>query len=756
MRLIQLRLEEFGGLKNMTLTPHRGLTVIEGDNETGKSTLLLFIKFMLYGLPKRGSAERERSVSRDGHRAAGSMTVSVDGEEYRIERAYSDGGRGSEKKTVYRLRDNEIVFSGEEPGEALLGVPREIFESSALIGQLQCAALGGKKEVAAIRNLLTTADEAVDLSKIEKRLEEIRVLYRHKKGEGGLLVELERRINEERRRLDGALESKSRLEELTEKLAQVQGQTKETASKLTAAEELLRQCNGAQILSRFDDLRRAEEQTESLSADKRRLSERYSFCHEPTAADGARLSMLADSLERAWVRKDEAERTAERLTEAMAELETEAALGESVERAGGAEALLASLRKEQKKKRLGLVGVILGGVVAALGAAALAVHPVLWGLPLLWAGIGCLGIGAVSAAGFGALMRSGAVGEKKRASAYGVPATSLPEKVRSWGEALTGRRALEQQRVAARAEQEAAEEHGCHLQAELTAALKKTATVQEETPAAARVEAARIEAYLGEAQRLREMAESLRQTVQRERELLSAYREEELRETVTVDPRTISPEMIGKAKKEQSFYAEQARVLSSKEDTLRTELINCRARAEDPLVIRDRLEELTERKAKAEEYYEALQMAMEALTEAGETMRGNVTPAINRNAGKLMDFISDGRYGELRVDNAMTVSVVEANGMTADAEVLSGGTRDAAYIALRLGLMMQIFGGELPPLMMDETLCQLDDTRAKRVLALLGRLCGQELQCLLFTCHRREGDLCKKLEIEHELVKLQP
>ena len=70
--------------------------------------------------------------------------------------------------------------------------------------------------------------------------------------------------------------------------------------------------------------------------------------------------------------------------------------------------------------------------------------------------------------------------------------------------------------------------------------------------------------------------------------------------------------------------------------------------------------------------------------------------------------------------------------------------------------MMQIFGGELPPLMMDETLCQLDDTRAKRVLALLGRLCGQELQCLLFTCHRREGDLCKKLEIEHELVKLQP
>ena len=45
-----------------------------------------------------------------------------------------------------------------------------------------------------------------------------------------------------------------------------------------------------------------------------------------------------------------------------------------------------------------------------------------------------------------------------------------------------------------------------------------------------------------------------------------------------------------------------------------------------------------------------------------------------------------------------------------------------AYLALRLALFMRIYEGELPPLVLDESLCQLDEKRAERAITLLGGL----------------------------------
>ena len=68
--------------------------------------------------------------------------------------------------------------------------------------------------------------------------------------------------------------------------------------------------------------------------------------------------------------------------------------------------------------------------------------------------------------------------------------------------------------------------------------------------------------------------------------------------------------------------------------------------------------------------------------------------------------------------------------------------------------MIQIFGEELPPLLMDESLCQLDDERAEKMLTLLDSLKGLGLQILLFSCHKREKNICAESKIEHELIEL--
>ena len=102
----------------------------------------------------------------------------------------------------------------------------------------------------------------------------------------------------------------------------------------------------------------------------------------------------------------------------------------------------------------------------------------------------------------------------------------------------------------------------------------------------------------------------------------------------------------------------------------------------------------------------------------------------------------------------MELSLIDKNGTTTTVDMMSGGMKDAAYIALRIALMLRIFGGDTPPLMLDEALCQLDDGRMKRILEILSRLCQMNAQCILFTCHRREAVACRELGITAEFFKM--
>ena len=167
------------------------------------------------------------------------------------------------------------------------------------------------------------------------------------------------------------------------------------------------------------------------------------------------------------------------------------------------------------------------------------------------------------------------------------------------------------------------------------------------------------------------------------------------------------------------------------------------------MVLADRVQSLTEEYANAEEYYETLALTMEALSSAGETMSGNITLVLGRRAGEMMEYISAGRYATLSAGAEYTPSLLDESRMTVTADLLSAGTRDVAYLCLRTALVMQLFEGELPPLMLDDALCQVDDKRIVRILTLLSKLCEQELQCLLFTCHEREARICEQMSLTH-------
>ena len=50
MRIESLHIDKFGKLRAFDLAFPEGLTIVRGDNESGKTTILAFLRAMLYGL----------------------------------------------------------------------------------------------------------------------------------------------------------------------------------------------------------------------------------------------------------------------------------------------------------------------------------------------------------------------------------------------------------------------------------------------------------------------------------------------------------------------------------------------------------------------------------------------------------------------------------------------------------------------------------------------------------------------------------
>src|SRR5712691_11314315 len=114
MRIENIHVDGFGVWNDRTWGPLQpGLNVFHGPNETGKSTLMAFIRAMLYGFEKRGSAKRYEPVKGGSH--GGWLDLLVGDTRLRLERKPGRHVRGT--VTVYA----GDAASDESALERLLG-----------------------------------------------------------------------------------------------------------------------------------------------------------------------------------------------------------------------------------------------------------------------------------------------------------------------------------------------------------------------------------------------------------------------------------------------------------------------------------------------------------------------------------------------------------------------------------------------------------------------------------------------------------
>ncbi|MDN6012854.1 MAG: AAA family ATPase, partial [Lactococcus sp.] len=84
MKIKQLKIEGFGKLINQTYD-FKELTIFIGNNETGKSTILAFIKYMLFGF-ENATTSNQNYNPLDLKRYGGQIHLSHEGKEIQIER----------------------------------------------------------------------------------------------------------------------------------------------------------------------------------------------------------------------------------------------------------------------------------------------------------------------------------------------------------------------------------------------------------------------------------------------------------------------------------------------------------------------------------------------------------------------------------------------------------------------------------------------------------------------------------------------
>lgn len=113
-------------------------------------------------------------------------------------------------------------------------------------------------------------------------------------------------------------------------------------------------------------------------------------------------------------------------------------------------------------------------------------------------------------------------------------------------------------------------------------------------------------------------------------------------------------------------------------------------------------------------------------------------------AAQYMSEMTGGRYEDVLIGQDFSARTRTKDDTVArDAEYLSAGTLDLMYLAVRLAVCeLALPEGEPCPLILDDALVNLDETREAQAMKLLRKL-ALKRQIVLFTCRRPAGWLAE-------------
>lgn len=767
MKLIKLEIIEFGALHDYTLEFNDGLNIIEGQNESGKSTILAFIRFMLYGFAGRAGgtepSDKERYLSWTGGRAVGSMTLSTaDGRIWRIERegTVTHTARGdsySEKPVrIFDGQTGEMAYRGQCPGELFLGLSTQAFNSTCAVSQLRNTEINAGELGSSIENMLRTADEGVSVPKVCKRLEDARRELLHKTGRGGKIYELKcerERLEEQLRRSEDNARS---IIELEAQLGECRRKTERASAEQTRLDEIWERSEAWLILGRFD--RQVSEAAE-LEVQRKALSElentTFPDSFIPPDDYSTTLTQSAERVIAADNAVSQADLRYRQHTSIPTYDEHLAAIAEKMEASGLTKALVTQgydrrVRLLSRRRALGTMALLVGGVSLAAGL-------VLWlALNIVIPGLAIAGIGAVMAIA-GAVTLATSAKARRDITDFIAPleldsdpgAAGLARYI---DDCLAAEKGKLNHMSAARALSDVCNTRRHTLENELSRAQEllapfglgadKDAQSIYDTMQKAAADCRRFTLRRNE---LMQDISARQAQLERLTQSLEGYDKQFLRQKAErLDRAQAISDEEHRSRREQC--AKALREAYDDQTALERRIAFAEAQEISPARVSAQLDAVKGELARLMHKAEAIDMALNAINSASVQLRRGFTPALRQEAQKLLSVLTDGGYCQLGIADDFALST-QSDGSTRSVALLSGGTRDAIYLSLRLALTRLLCRDEPPPVLLDEALAQLDDIRAARMLDILSGWCRAGGQCLLFTCHSRESNMAREAKV---------
>lgn len=802
MQIQRVRLDGVGTLGQIDLTfPAQGISLVLGPNESGKSTLCEAIVATLYGCSQRGANERLRTWGRsEGQPHTGELWVQIDGcpyylyrdledERVRLARLRPDGseellvdGSANPRGRTDEVRANCAAL------RRVLGLPgEELLRASTYLGQL-AAEVEIDDE---LRQQITGAGQA-DYRSADAELTDQYYGLTRQPLPGDRTRSGEREIERLSAEIEALGARRREAERLVDEMGRGQKELEQHRQQQAAIEAELEPIRDeadalAAYLEHLDERATLDEQaalvqrhTERLERYQAKLEEARDRLEESPLAELAALEEAQRASLQRYVAAG-AERDLERLAELEEQLERErrrlegAELGPLAEapedtplliqRLGTCQEQIDALTQQatataaprQPVGTMALFGLVVGGlglgVGLAIGMAA--------GSPGLYALVGFLlgaaaGVAVGRAVGIGRATASMARVQAQRE----VVQTEAAELARLLEPLRTALPDVEPDELAERwREWHRVAGEMAAIQREMDAIQQRESTAAARDPALARLIGwgsellgRQLEAYQRALAHLEQAREQLREL---EREPKPPAPDPSTRADIVAILRSLEgryPTFGGVAADrdaalerlqglKQQVATREARLRSTGDSIRRAELALAElrgARAEDPTVLKERIDWARERLVRLRLRRDALALAIGTLRDSAAAYEKEHLQRLGEAMAQYWAQFTNGqpdeggwRYASVRIGAGHALQIQAAGGIELTPDQLSVGARDQLYLAMRLAVADVLAEDATLPLVLDDALVNYDAERRRRALTLLDQIAAERQVILL-------------------------
>jgi len=739
MILKSLNIISFGGLRNRKIDLSDGVNVIFGENESGKSSAAMFIKFIFYGLSAKsnkalGTSERSKYINRETSQAAGFIIAeSFDGTLWRIERLLiaSDNSPARERVRITNQSTGECV-TGQNPGEFFFGVPEDVFVGTCFVSQsaeIRPSISGLGKTGGSVENLLTSADENINIKRALDLIDNTRRAICHKNSSGGELTSLREKKGALIAELKNSAEKSSEIISLSSSLDDIKNRIAEMEEAKERYDGILSALEKVNLGRKIESSVQTGEKIEKLEKSLSDLdSSPFGIGFEETLLESERDIRAYD---------EECAAFDEML--ASAEDEEHTFSPEADEIIDEAHRLDAS-----SKIRFSVATALLIAGLLGLGASFLMYYyntglytlPLIMTLILVVLGVVFIILHAKAKNSLTAIL------DEWDAESISEIEIAVSEKMNVLGRGGVSR--LEKERMiqsldAAKLRFDAAVERVNSLAEESdiedTGDIYETISILHDISDSVKEKRGMISSKIENLKgRLDVIGEQLAGINLSEAELDAYTAGETEYGKIAL---SLDSEAISNLLKEKEFTDSALRSASKRKSTLEEKLLEMGKPTRSPdeystmiSSIDERMEELTLR-------FDACELASSALPRAGEAMRSDVIPKIAEKASHIISKSTP--HEKIAIDKAFNCSIADEESHLST-EILSKGTADLTYIALRIALADEVFRSESPTLIFDESFAHIDMGRLEKLFSVLNSN-EDSSQHIIFTC-RRDESLC--------------